>query len=192
MAKLLQMHSIILLALSIILLITSLKNSLVTTRPGSFYYISIDFALVYSFLLNVCYSNLCKLAFGIQLINQHRITLANVCKTHQVLLLFAQEFEILYCQCLPTRIGLASIHSILHLLHKVTHIGPPVCSSQWTPECTIGNLREEIKQHPNSFANLSQCGIQCARVNALKAMILDLDIEWTSKEYFPQGSKDVR
>jgi hypothetical protein len=41
-------------------------------------------------------------------------------------------------------------------------------------ECTIGNLGEEIWQPSNPYANLSQRGLLRCQVNALMAMILDL------------------
>ena len=149
--------------------------------------------LLYGLLPDAYYSNFCKLVSGIRLMNQHRITLANVREAHQALLSFAQEFEMLYCQRLPTRIHFVRpcIHSLVHLPREVIRIGPLVCSSQWTLERTIGNLGEEIKQHSNPFANLSQRGIRRARVNALKAMIPDLDIDGTTDEHLPQGCKDV-
>ena len=149
--------------------------------------------LLYGLLPDQYYSNFCKLVFGIRLMNQHNITLANVHEAHQALMSFAQEFEILYCQRLPTRIHFVRpcIHSLVHLPREVIRLGPPICSSQWTLERTIGNLGEEIKQHSNPFANLSQRGIRRARVNALKAMIPDLDAEGTTEECLPQGSKDV-
>ena len=125
--------------------------------------------------------------------NQHQITLSNVREAHQALLLFAQEFEMLYCQCLPTRIHFVRpcIHSLVHLPREVIRISPLVCSSQWTLECTIGNLEEEMKQHSNPFANLSQRGIRRARINTLKAMIPDLDVDGTAEKHLPPGSKDV-
>jgi hypothetical protein len=46
-------------------------------------------------------------------------------------------------------------------------------------ECTIGNLGEEIWQLSNPYANHSQRGLLRCQVNALKAMILDL-------QQFPQ------
>ncbi len=109
--------------------------------------------------------------------NQHKISHANVRDAHLALSSFAQEFEIVYCQRQATRIHFVRpcIHLLLHLPREVVRLGPPVCSSQWTLERTIGNLGEEIKQHSNPFANLSQHGIRRARVNTLKAMILDLD-----------------
>jgi hypothetical protein len=51
----------------------------------------------------------------------------------------------------------------------------------------IGNLGEEIKQHSNPFANLSQHGIRHARVNALKAMIPDLE-QSKATEDLPRGA----
>ena len=45
--------------------------------------------LLYGVLPDAFYSNFCKLVFGIRLMNQHRITVANVCEAHQVLLSFA-------------------------------------------------------------------------------------------------------
>jgi hypothetical protein len=83
------------------------------------------------------------------------------------------------------------VHSLVHLPCEVLCLGPPVCSSQWTLEQTIGNLGEEIKQHSNPFANLSQCGIRCARVNALKALIPDLDLEGSPHQPLPRSLKDL-
>jgi hypothetical protein len=149
--------------------------------------------LLYGVLPIAYYSNFCKLVFGIRLMNQHKITVSNVREAHQALLSFAQEFEILYCQRLPTRIHFVRpcIHSLVHLPREVIRIGPPICSSQWTLERTIGNLGKEIKQHSNPFANLSQRGIRRARINALKAMIPDLDVDGATEEHLPQGCKDV-
>ena len=149
--------------------------------------------LLYGVLPDAFYSNFCKLVFSIHLMNQHRITVDNVCDAHQALLSFAQKFELVYCQHLPTRIHFVwpCIHSLMHLPHKVICIGPPICSSQWTLERTIKNLGKEIKQHSNPFANLSQCGIWHARINTLKAMMPDLDINGSTEENLPQGCKDM-
>jgi hypothetical protein len=83
------------------------------------------------------------------------------------------------------------VHSLVHLPREVLRLGPPVCSSQWTLERTIGNLGKEIKQHSNPFANLSQRGIRHARVNALKALIPDLEPDRMEKKDLPRGSKDL-
>jgi len=147
--------------------------------------------LLYGVLPNIYYSNFCKLVHGIRLMNQHKISRQNVHDAHLALSSFAQEFEIIYCQRQPTRVHFVRpcLHSLLHLPREVVRLGPPLCSSQWTLERTIGNLGEEIKQHSNPFANLSQRGIRRARVNALKAMIPDLDED--QRRSLPRGSKDL-
>ncbi|KAF8218398.1 hypothetical protein L208DRAFT_1091127, partial [Tricholoma matsutake] len=52
-----------------------------------------------------------------------------------------------------------SVHALTHLAPKVIQIGPPACSSQWTMECTIGNLGQEMHQPSNMYTNLSQRGL---------------------------------
>jgi hypothetical protein len=54
-------------------------------------------------------------------------------------------------------------------------------------ERTIGNLGEEIKQHSNPYANLSQRGKLRCQFNALKVLIPDLEPE----KGLPQGSEDL-
>ena len=125
--------------------------------------------------------------------NQHKISLSNLRDVCLVLCDFVTEFKSLYCQRLPTRIHFVRpcLHSLMHLLCEVVHLRPLICSSQWTLECTIRNLGEEIKQHSNPFANLSQRGIRCAQVNTLKAMVSDLDLDRTTKGDLPHSSKDL-
>jgi hypothetical protein len=55
-------------------------------------------------------------------------------------------------------------------------------------EWTIGNLREEIKQPTKPSVNLSQHGLQCSQVNALKAIIPDLDPD---SDALSRGSIDL-
>lgn len=57
---------------------------------------------------------------------------------------------------------------------ETERVGPGIIYSQWAIEWTIGNLGEEIKQHSDPYANLSQRGLRRCQVNALKAMIPDL------------------
>ena len=125
--------------------------------------------------------------------NQHRITQENVLEAHLALTLFVQEFEIVYCQHLVTCIHFVRpyLHSVVHLPHEVVHLGPAICSSQWTLERTIGNLGEEIKQHSNPFSNLSQHGIWQAQVNVLKAMIPQLNMGDSDEGRLPHGSRDL-
>ena len=46
-------------------------------------------------------------------------------------------------------------------------------------------------QHSNPFANLSQHGIRCTRVNTLKALIPDLDLEGSPNQPLPHDLKDL-
>ena len=149
--------------------------------------------LLYGILPERYFTNYCKLVLGIRLMNQHKITQTNLREAHLALTSFAQEFELIYCQRMPTRLHFVRpcMHSLVHLPREVHRIGPPICSSQWTLERTIGNLGEEIKQPSNPFANLSQRGIRRARINALVAIIPDLDDKNSSGEALPRGSKDI-
>jgi hypothetical protein len=54
-------------------------------------------------------------------------------------------------------------------------------------ERTIGNLGQEIRQPSNPYANLSQRGLLRSQINALKAMVPDLD---PSAPTVPRGGKD--
>jgi hypothetical protein len=67
------------------------------------------------------------------------------------------------------------IHTLSHLGPETVRVGPNIICSQWVMERHIGNLGEEIKQHSNVFANLAQRGLRHCRMNALKAMIPDLE-----------------
>ncbi|KAJ7120709.1 hypothetical protein C8R43DRAFT_1136650 [Mycena crocata] len=66
--------------------------------------------------------------------------------------------------------------------------GPGNLYSQWALERTIGNLGEEIKQHSDPYSNLTQRGIRRAQVNALKAVIPELEPE---VYVLPDGAKDI-
>ncbi|KAJ7939210.1 hypothetical protein B0H13DRAFT_2300961 [Mycena leptocephala] len=55
-------------------------------------------------------------------------------------------------------------------------------------ERTIGNLGQEIKQDSNPYANLSQRACRRAQVNALKALIPDLEPD---RDKLPHGSEDL-
>jgi len=158
------------------------------------YLYGLGLGLLYGILPERFFLNYCKLVLGIRLMNQHRITEANVREAHLVLLSFAHEFETIYCQCKQTRIHFVCpcMHSLVHLPCKVLRIGPPICSSQWTLEQTIGNLGKEIKQHSNLFANLSQRRIRRTCVNALMAIIPDIEGNQKSGGDIPQGSKDLQ
>ncbi len=74
------------------------------------------------------------------------------------------------------------------MIPEVLRVGSPACVAQWTMERMIGILTREIRQPSNPFANLSRHAVIRAQINALKAMIPDLELE---KPCLPRGSLDV-
>lgn len=132
-------------------------------------------ALLYGILPQLYYSHFCKLVKAMKIIQQHHIKTSDLIAAESLLRSFAYEFEMIYYQRRIDRLHFCrpSIHALLHLAPEVTRIGPPICSSQWTMERTIGNLGEEVRQPSNPYANLSQRGLLRCQINALIAMIPD-------------------
>ncbi|KAH7888270.1 hypothetical protein F5I97DRAFT_1942431 [Phlebopus sp. FC_14] len=110
-------------------------------------------ALLYNVLPRKYWQNLCKLVRGIQLMTQHSISLKEI-----------QYVQVLLCGW-----------QLPHLPDETLRKGPPICYAQWTMECTIGNLGQEIRQPVNPYENLSQEGVRRCQVNALLAAIPQLN-----------------
>jgi hypothetical protein len=108
---------------------------------------------------------------------QEEITANELSEAHNKLTEFSDEFELLYVQRRSDRIHFVrpAIHTLAHCAPEIFRIGPGIISSQWVMERTIGNLGEEVKLHSNPFANLAQRALRRCRVNALKALIPDLE-----------------
>jgi hypothetical protein len=134
-------------------------------------------AILYGVLPDVYWKNFCKLVRGIRIMQQHKILASDLCEAHEMLAQFEKEFKLLYYQrrvdCLHFMRPWA--HSLGHLAPETITKGPPICSSQWTMERTIGNLGREIRSHSQPYANLSERGVRRCQVNALKVMIPTLD-----------------
>jgi hypothetical protein len=147
-------------------------------------------AVLYGILPDKYWRNFCKLVVPTRIIHQRSITSIQLQKAHKLFVEFIEEFELLYYQRKPERLHFCrpSLHALPHLAPETTRIGPPCYYTQWTMERTIGNLGEEIKQPSNPYANLSQRGIRRAQVNALKAMIPDLEPDTTR---LPRGAMDL-
>ncbi|KAL6307024.1 hypothetical protein BKA93DRAFT_728601 [Sparassis latifolia] len=146
--------------------------------------------LLYGVLPDKYWKNFCTLVCGIRLINQHKITSKDLQRAHKSLVQFCIGFEQLYYQRRVDRLHFVwpCVHSLIHLGTEVVRLSPPICSSQWTMERTIGNLGQEIRQPSNLFANLSQRGLRRAQVNALKSMIPDLE---PLKDHLPRCAVDL-
>ena len=141
------------------------------------YVFGIGPALLRGILPDIYWRNYCHLVYGIRLLHQHSITRAQLLEAHQNLIDFHKGFEELYVQRKTSRLHFMRpcIHAVLHIAPETPRIGPPIYHTQWTMERTIGNLGEEVKQPSNPYENLSLRGVRRSQVNALKAMVPDLD-----------------
>lgn len=147
-------------------------------------------ALLFGILPEPYYSHFCKLVRAMRIIQQHRICKADLLLAAELLRSYAHDFELLYYQRRVDHLHFCrqSIHALLHLASEVVRLGPPICSSQWTMERTIGNLGEEMRQPSNPYQNLSQRGLLRCQVNALMAIIPDLQ---PAIPTLPQGAIDL-
>jgi hypothetical protein len=146
--------------------------------------------LFYQVLPDKYWVHFCKLVMAIRLLHQRRITRGQLQSAHLLIIEFIEEFELMYYQRKVERLHFCrqSLHALPHLAPEVPRLGPLVYYTQWTMERTIGNLGEEIKQPSNPYANLSQRGLRRSQVNALKAMIPDLE---PSCDKLPRGARDI-
>jgi hypothetical protein len=148
-------------------------------------------ATLYGILPNPYWTNFCHLARGLHLMQQYHISHSELLDGHQHLLDFTDEFEKIYYQCCIDRLHFIRpwIHSLTHIGPETVNKGPPICSSQWTMERTIGNLGQEIRLHNASvYSNLSQRATCHCQVNAIKAIIPSIE---PSPITYPKGSEDV-
>ncbi|KAG1729175.1 hypothetical protein EDD22DRAFT_146480 [Suillus occidentalis] len=148
-------------------------------------------ATLFGVLPDPYWTNFCHLARGLRLMQQYHISRSELLDGHQHLLDFADEFEEIYYQRRNDRLHFIRpwIHSLTHIGPETVNKGPPICSSQWTMERTIGNLGQEIRLHNSSvYANLSQRAIRRCQINALKAIIPTIE---PSTNALPKGSLDL-
>jgi hypothetical protein len=153
------------------------------------YFYGLGPALFHGILPQVYWKHYCKLVRGFRILLQEEITSEELLEAHLLLSEFSDDFEHLYVQRRTDRIHFVrpGIHTLSHFAPETVRIGPNVIFSQWSMERTIGNLGEEIKQHSSPFANLAQRGLRRCRINALKALIPDLE---PPDNPYPRGSID--
>ncbi|KAJ7246889.1 hypothetical protein B0H12DRAFT_1203245 [Mycena haematopus] len=147
-------------------------------------------ALLRDILPEKYWKHFCKFVAGLRIVWQRKILREQLIIAHRLFCEFVEEFELLYYQRKASRLHFCrqSIHALVHTVPETIRIGPGGYRSQWTLERTIGNLGEEIKQHSNPYANLSQRGMRRCRVNSLTSMIPSLAPE----KPLPQGSLDLK
>lgn len=149
--------------------------------------------LLYGVLPRDIWKSYCKLVVGVQWIYQNSISRSELCNAYNFLVQFTEEFEKLYYQQRTDRIHFVhqSIHSLSHAALEMSCIGPGTYTSQWTIEWSIGNLTGEIKQDLRPYANLSERAYQRAEINALKAMVPELDRDHGKENHIPRNCKDL-
>ncbi|KIK29823.1 hypothetical protein PISMIDRAFT_88326 [Pisolithus microcarpus 441] len=147
-------------------------------------------ALLYDILPERYWLNFCKLVRGIQIMSQHTINQRDIIHAHILLCSWGREFELLYYQLRQDRLHFIRpcVHQVLHLVTEAMHKGPPICYAQWTMERTIGNLGQEIRQLSKPYENLAEEGVRRSRVNALLAVMPELD---DGIKGHPTGSVDL-
>ena len=132
--------------------------------------------LLYGILPDKYWQHFCKLVQAVRIIHQHRVTVDQLIKAHELIISFCEEFEQLYCQRKATRLHFVrqSVHSLIHLAPESFRLGPFAIYAQWTMERTIGDLGRQIHQPSNPYANLSHRALYHCQRNTLHGLIPDL------------------
>ncbi|KAK1216301.1 hypothetical protein PQX77_021077 [Marasmius sp. AFHP31] len=154
------------------------------------YFFGLGPCLFHGVLPDTIWEHYCKLVRAFRLMMQEEILVEEIQEASRLFTEFSDEFETIYVQRHPGRIHFVrpSIHSISHIPPEVLRLGPFIIFAQWVIERTIGNLGEEIKQHSSPYTNLQQRGVRRCQVNALKALVPDLE---PSEASLPRGALDI-
>lgn len=136
--------------------------------------------------------NFCKLAHGVRIIIQRRITGEQAREAHSYLVQFVEEYENIYYQRRVSRIHFCrpSLHTLLHAAPEITRVGPGSYNTQYTMERAIGDWGKDIRQPSNPYANLSHITLRQSQVNALKAIYPELDKD--ANPGLPNYAYDIR
>ncbi|KIO04684.1 hypothetical protein M404DRAFT_142607 [Pisolithus tinctorius Marx 270] len=137
--------------------ITKKINTQYKTWEFQLYTFALMPILLYSILPSPFWENYCKLICGFQIMCQSTLTKDKLPDTHALLCSWEHEFELTYYSLLESCIHFIHpcIHQVIHLVSKAIHKGPPSCYAQWTMECMIRSLGEQIQQPLKPFANLA-------------------------------------
>ncbi|KAJ7088471.1 hypothetical protein B0H15DRAFT_939305 [Mycena belliarum] len=154
------------------------------------YFFGMGPALFYGILPEQFYVHYCKVVRGIRILLQEEILPEELVESNELLIEFSDTFEELYVQRRADRMHFIRpvMHTISHMPGSTVRKGPGNLYSQWVMERTIGNLGEEIRQHSDPYSNLAQRCIRRTQVNALKAIIPDLEPDTNP---LPHGSIDL-
>ncbi|KAJ7041686.1 hypothetical protein C8F04DRAFT_1299190 [Mycena alexandri] len=157
------------------------------------YFIGLGPALLLDILPDKYCRHCCKGISVIRCFHQRKLPATQMRQAHLHALEYVSEFEALYYQQKEERLHFVrqSVHVMVHLAPEAIRVGPQPYVAQWTMERTIGNLGEEIKQHSDPYANLSQRGLRRCQFNMLKALIPGLTGDDTRNPLLPRGCEDL-
>ena len=164
-------------------------NTQYKTWEFQLYMFGIAPILLYSVLPSKYWSHFCQLVRRFQIMCQHSLTHDQLGDAHTLLCTWERGFEMLYYQLCHDRIHFVrpSVHQVIHLVPEAFLKGPLICYAQWTMERTIGNLGQQICQPSKPYANLAQEGVHHSQINALLAIMPELDFS----PNLPSGSIDL-
>ncbi|KAF8584574.1 hypothetical protein K439DRAFT_1646904 [Ramaria rubella] len=144
-------------------------------------------ALLHAYLPKPYWQNFFKLVRAVRIILQRRIVAVQLVEAHRLFQEFAVEFERLYVQRRVNRIHF--VCPCIHLSTEAPSHGPPCILSAWTMERMIGELVSELRLPSNPYHNLSEHALNKAQVNAIKAMLPELND--ATAQRIPRGSQDI-
>ncbi|KZP26461.1 hypothetical protein FIBSPDRAFT_732273 [Athelia psychrophila] len=154
------------------------------------YFYGLGPCLFYGVLPDIYWIHYCKLVRGIKILMQEVIHPLELLEARRLLNEFSDGFEQLYVQRKVDRLHFvqASMHTISHLAAETARVGPLLLSGQFVIERTIGTIGEEIKQHSNAFVNFEERGLRRCQINALKALIPDIEVD---SDRLPHSARDL-
>lgn len=165
-------------------------NSRYKAKEWQGYLFGLAPALLHGILPFPYWQNFCRLVFAVRISLQQSISRLQLSSAQEAMDKFAIEYEELYVRRRADRLHFVRpvIHAMIHLPLQVAVLGPPGLYSSWTMERAIGDLGGEICQPSNPYANLSERGLICSQVNALKTMVPSIDKD---SDKVPRGAWDL-
>lgn len=114
--------------------------------------------LLWHILPQEYFLHFCHLVAGVRLATQCRIKTAHLLLGHNHLMMYVEQFEVLYYRHRLNRLHFVrpALHLLVHLFPEIHEIGSGPSHSQWTLENFIGNITLEIHQHVNPYANVAE------------------------------------
>ncbi|KAI1782309.1 hypothetical protein LXA43DRAFT_957563 [Ganoderma leucocontextum] len=138
------------------------------------------------------WDHLCKTVRAMRNLKAYTIPCPALVRAKLLLTEATKDFETHYYARDPDRLHLVRpvIHTLGHTPDQVVLHGSLICLTQLPMERLIGDLGAEIKQPSKPYANLSQRAVRRCQVNALKAMLPELDRS-RHPDALPRGAEDL-